>query len=785
MSDVPEMKVVAPRPSRWRNLSPVWLVPVLALAVSLGIAWRSYSDRGTLVRISFENASGVTAGETTLRYRDVTIGTVETVSFTSDLSRVIVSARVQSAVAETIPTDAEFWVVRPEVSTRGITGLNTVLSGVYIQGVWTPIQDAENTSFTGKEQAPLVEPGQKGTRIIIRAANGNQLKAGAPVFYRGIEVGRIEQPELSRSGDSVIVHAFIEAPYDQRLTTAARFWDMSGFSVSFGPGGLSLDVASIASLVTGGVAFDTVLDNGTPIRPDREFELYDDEKAARDSVLSSLGDNAVKFSITFEGTLNGLTSGAPVTYKGIRVGQVQSIGAVVETQGARRVVTLRTTVAIDPQALGLPEGAGTTDLMSFLQSAVQQGLRARLATQNLFSSALLVELVDLPEAAPAMLQVPEGELPILPSVASDIPDVTATAEGVLKRIDALPIEDLMNQAITLMASIQKITDAESTRAAPDKLVGLIDEARGLVGSPDTQALPGELRQTVANLQALTADLQQRGIAERLAAALESADKAAASVSAVSDEVPALVSDIRAVAQKAEALDIETLVASARQVLSSADRILDTDSARDLPPALTDALGQVRDLVAEFRQKQGTDRLVAALQGAQTAAQDVSASVAGVPELTQKLNALADKANALDAASLVNAATALMQNADGLIGTDAARQLPASMNGALDEVRTALAELREGGLVTNANAAMQSARDAADAVAQATETLPALADRLDRVAGQAESVLSAYGAQSTFNRDTLAMLRELRDAARAVSALARSIERKPNSLILGR
>lgn len=103
-----DMKISPPKKSFWRNLSFVWVVPILALAVSLGIAWQTYSDRGTLVNISFENASGIVAGETTLRYREVVVGQVEEVRFTSDLGRVLVQVRVDNEVVPFMDEDSAF-----------------------------------------------------------------------------------------------------------------------------------------------------------------------------------------------------------------------------------------------------------------------------------------------------------------------------------------------------------------------------------------------------------------------------------------------------------------------------------------------------------------------------------------------------------------------------------------------------------------------------------------------------------------------------------------------------
>lgn len=183
------MTLSAQRLSPWRNLSLVWLVPLAALAVSLGVAWKAYSDRGVLIRITFENASGIAANETTVRYRDVVIGRVEDVGFAEDLTKVAVWARIDKEIAPYLDQDAAFWVVRPEVSARGISGLSTVLSGVYIEGAWDQDQGSAEISFEGADRPPLVQPGRGGRRITLRTNDGRMISEGAPVLFRGIEVG--------------------------------------------------------------------------------------------------------------------------------------------------------------------------------------------------------------------------------------------------------------------------------------------------------------------------------------------------------------------------------------------------------------------------------------------------------------------------------------------------------------------------------------------------------------------------------------------------------------------
>ena len=112
-------------------------------------------------------------------------------------------------------------------------------------------------------------------------------------------------------------------------------------------------------------------------------------------------------------------------------------------------------------------------------------------------------------------------------------------------------------------------------------------------------------------------------------------------------------------------------------------------------------------------------------------------------------------------------------------------LPASLNGALDEMRGVLAEVRAGGAVGNVNAALASANQAARAIEDAVATLPALAARANRLVAQSETVIASYGERSRFSAETVQTLRDIQAAADAVTTLSRTIQRNPNSLLTGR
>jgi paraquat-inducible protein B len=691
-NDFPQMEITPEKRSMWRNLSYVWLVPVFALIVSLGVAWQSYLGRGVLITIEFENAAGITPKDTTIRFHDIVIGTVEEVSFTSDMAKVIVSARIDKTVAATLNPETLFWVVRPEVSARGVSGLSTVLSGVYVDSAWVPIENSEARAFVGAAQTPLIQPGLEGTRISIRTKDGSSLTAGAPVFFRGIEVGQLDTPVLSDTGDSTTVEAFINAPYDKFLTTDSRFWNMSGFSVSLGPSGLSLNVASLGALLTGGVAFDNVVSGGEPVTDSTVFSLFESETTARESVFTQLSENSVTMAVIFSESVRGLNAGALVEYRGLRVGQVSSIGAFIDRSTGQNAVRLRALLKIDPQTLGLAADADQAVTIAFLESLVEDGMRAKLATTSLFSAALKIELTDTVGEDAARISPDSNGTPVIPSIPSELPDFTATAEGVLKRINNLPIEDVLNQAVSLMASIEAIASAKGMLEAPDAALGLISEMRSLIGKDDTQAIPTELRGLVGELRGIVTDLRAQGAVDQLISALGNLDAASANIATASGDLPALIADLRAIAAKANDLKAEELLEAVTRVMDSANALLLTDGMKSIPPALA---------------------------------------------------------------------------------------------AALDEVQAALRDLRDGGAIENTNAALASARDAADAVAKAAADLPDVTGQLNALVAKADDLIATYGAKSTFNTETLDLLRELQKTAKAVAQLAQTIERNPNSLIIGR
>lgn len=633
----PEAKIEPARRAFWQRASIVWLIPLLALTIALGVAWQAYVDRGPLIEVEFSNAAGVAAGQTELRFRDVTVGRVERVRFTKDLGAVVVSIRVDKEVAPFVDTGSKFWVVRPKVTARGITGLDTVLSGVFIEGSWNSAAGTPATEFTGLNEAPLFRPGEVGLQIALRSNAQSSLTDDAPILYRGIEVGKIGRASISPKSGIAVAEAIIYEPHNQLITDATRFWEASGFEVSLSASGAEINFSSLASLISGGITFDTLVSGGNPVQDGAVFQVYYEEADARASIFSASDVDTLDLTVLFKDNVAGLVTGAPVELQGIRIGEVSHLGGVVtKDEAGRSVVQLNATLAIQPSRMGLSGSADAQEALIFLQEQVRAGLRARLATASLLTGGLKVELVSQEDQPAAEIDLDGNPFPILPTTTGEITDISATAEGVLTRINKLPIEELLNSAIDFLNATKTLVANEDLQGTPTEIRGLLADLRTLVGSQEVQEVPALLNATLVRVETLMASVEEQKMVEKLVAAVEAAGAAAGSVESAVAGAPALVARIEAVAAKAENLNIEDLLTEATELVDTAKTLIGSEDTAALPAALTGALTQIEATLSDLREGGAIENTNKTLASAQAAAEAVAVSVKDLPALMDRM-----------------------------------------------------------------------------------------------------------------------------------------------------
>lgn len=808
----PDIPVAPARRSLWDRVSIVWLVPLAALAVALAVGWQSLASRGPLIEIAFTDASGIAPRETQLRFRDVAVGVVESLRFSPDFDKVIVSVRLEPDVRDYVDADSSFWVVRPQVTAQGITGLETVLSGVYIKGQWDTEAGGFNRSFEGLAEAPLLSADEQGTMVVLRATNGG-LGGNVPLLYKGIEVGRVGPATVTLDGSAVEAEAVVLEPWDALLTQTTRFYNVSGFSLSFGANGASINFDSAASLLVGGVSFDTWISGAPLAQEGQSFTVYADADSARASVFSPDAGEPLMLTAVFEGNVTGLAIGAAVEIDGLRIGEVTALTGIVDqaTYGDGRV-RLLTQLAIQPARLGIDAADGTERALAILSDQVTAGLRARLVTGSLLNGALKVQLTTVPGLEPGEIDMDAQPYPALPVAASEIADIQATAQGTLDRINNLPIEELLASAKNFLDSATTLVASEDTQAVPGDVRRIIAQIETLTSSEGVQALPArldaaatDLQSTLAEAQSLLAGLNEGDGAARLLATVDSAQATLDQIRTAAEGVPDLVARIDAFVARADTLPLDQIATEAEALLADTRALIGSDGVQAVPAQVSDAIASLRAVIDEVQGSGvvgNVDSAVTELRGviadvdsatadipalvddARAALDQIREATTDLPDLIANADAVAEALAGADLQGTVAGARDLIAGLSDFLSRPEVQGLPGTVSDTVAGIGAMVDDLTEAGAVDSLNAAIASVEDAAGQVAASTEGLPGLIDRANGVLGSADTALSGLSDLGQTMRDVRTALREISRAADAVASLATRLERSPNALIFG-
>ncbi len=486
--ELPEA-VVVPR----SRVSLVWFVPVVALLIGGWLAYKAYTERGPGIRIEFKTAAGLEANKTKVKFKEVELGKVTSIEVHKDLRKVIVTAELVAGAERYLTQKTRFWVARPRVTVSQVSGLDTLLSGAYI-AIDPVIGGKLAREFVGLEVPPLFTTSEPGRKFILRSPTLGSLNIGSPVYYRYIQVGQVVGFELDPDGEAVSIELFVAAPNDRLVLTNTRFWNASGVDFKLNADGLTVDTQSILSVVVGGVAFDTpptLEDKGMPADENHYFPLY----ANREEALERVYLDKKRFLIFFDGSVRGLSVGAPVLLRGIKVGRVLDVQLEFDVDAFEfRIPVL---VEIEPQRVRFVGGDyAEVEKTAPLARFVKEGLRARLKSGSLVTGQLYVDLDFFDDEPAGEIRTRDG-YPVIPSVTS------------------APLEEIIDKAMALMDTLNGLPLQEIGNDLRDTVKG----AKAIATSKALGRSIAELESTLRGVSETTQNLN-RDVVPRLSAALE-------------------------------------------------------------------------------------------------------------------------------------------------------------------------------------------------------------------------------------------------------------------------
>jgi paraquat-inducible protein B len=459
-----ELPSAIPDARRRVRLPYVWILPIIVVIAGVFVAVREKLAEGTSIEITFHTADDLEPNKTKISYKAVEIGEVKEIHVSKDRKEVVVEARIHRNSTDYLVQDTRFWVVRPRVTGANISGLGTLVSGAYIS-VDVGHSTVPEHHFTGLEVPPIVTSGLPGREFILHAGDIGSLNIGSAVFYRHVPAGQVVAYALDPGGASVTVKVFINSPYDKFVTQDTKFWQASGVDMSIDSEGVKLHTESIASILEGGVAFQAPKDSTSSAEAaeDTEFKLYSD----RERAMRETDAVAETFILYFQGSLRGLSVGAPVDLRGINIGEVKRLSVEYD----RVAGELRFPVEVDifPQrirARARTPNAKNSDLSdvgghTMIDSMVAHGMRAELKDGNLLTGQKYVAVDVVKGAAPETVAW-DAHPPIFPTASGGLDEITDSIGSVAKKLDKVPFDQISNHLIATMATLDqtlKTTDS--------------------------------------------------------------------------------------------------------------------------------------------------------------------------------------------------------------------------------------------------------------------------------------------------------------------------------------
>ncbi|MCT6698586.1 intermembrane transport protein PqiB [Rheinheimera sp. 4Y26] len=537
--------------------SPIWIVPVVAVLIGGWMLYHTYKNQGATLTLLSSTAEGLVPGKTAIKSRSVDVGKVVSVELSQDLKQVVIKARMNPGTDVLLNDESQLWVVKPSVGRGGITGLNTLLSGAYIE--LQPGKGASNKfNFELLESPPIAPPDAPGVRVFLTSGDATSLSVGDPVLYRGYDVGTVELGEFDAKARSMRYQLFIRAPYDALVTENVRFWQASGMALDMSAEGVRIEMGSVATLLSGGVTFD-VLDGwpkGEQAENNSEFQLFQNKKSIQDGLYNEY----LEYLLFFDESVRGLTSGAPVEYRGVRIGTVMTVPYFFNMKKPLQIAFNRgIPVLIRVESGRLYDNLTLPELQRELDTAMQKGLRAVLKTGNLLTGGLYVDLNIVEGAADntaatqgsASLQntatgkvhelagadadaganthsgVVAAALPapvldefagyrLMPTARSGLGHIEQKVLQALDKINNLPVEQVLADSSATL---------NETRALMQQSQQLVQSLDTLLGKDSTQQLPAELKNTLEQLQQTLQGVSPGSpVYERLNSNLQAMDK---------------------------------------------------------------------------------------------------------------------------------------------------------------------------------------------------------------------------------------------------------------------
>ncbi len=489
----------------------MWLLPLIAIAIGGWLAWNTLSKEGPTITLSFETAEGLQAGQSQLKFKEIVLGTVQSLELTPDHKRVLVKIATTRQADPLLTSTTIFWVVKPRLFAGNLSGLSTLLSGAYVGMLPGEAAGKPQREFVGREDPPVLETNVPGHTFLLKANRVGSISIGSPVFFRDLDVGTVLGWDIADMARSVTIHAFVRAPYDGYVHDETRFWDASGFSVKLGGAGVDVQVESLRALLLGGIAFETpdTAINAATSSESHVFPLFKD----RDAADAASYTRQIPLVAYFSGSVQGLGPGSEVTMHGLVVGHVTDVRLGFDP--AKKAIVVPVHFEVQPERIaGVGQQIYKTAAEA-VDAVVKQGLRATLQSASLITGQQMVALDFVSDAPPATVTMEGTNFVVPTSESGGFAGLQASATELLSKVNTIPFDQIGKSLDGILQAANSVANGAQLKQTLTDLAATVAQLKNVTGhldsglSPTLRQLPdlvAGLQKTVANTNRLVESL---------------------------------------------------------------------------------------------------------------------------------------------------------------------------------------------------------------------------------------------------------------------------------------
>ena len=479
--------------SKFNFITSIWIVPFIALIIAGWLAYQHFAERGPEIKILFPQNEGLVAGQSVVKFKNVPVGKVTDIYAEEGTDGVIVVVRMNTTQSKPYMTEnAKFWIVKPEVGLSGVSGLDTLLSGTYINVHSTAGGKQSRDKFIG-----LTRPyrdSMKGEYFQLSSPNAENVSVGMPIYYKNIKVGQVEYLYLSLDDKHVEVIVFIDKEYVSYVQEDSKFWTKSMMNVDFTKGNLDIHIAPINFMLQGGIVFSSRGEGTTvSVAEGHVFPLYQSKTQAESTTIGSVTKSIKEFMLLTDEPIANLRVKSPVRFDGFDIGWVEDIQLSYSKKSHKMLGKIL--LEIDTSVFEDDHEIDSTGLSNFYQ-AVEEGLRAKISALDPITGMLFVDLTFKHQDGNGSI-TQKNKYALLPMASQSSNGIMTSMTQILDKLNNLPLEELI-------ASVHKVVEEsakpiENANVLLEDLQTTVKNINKFTGKKSFEVLPDELSKALKEM----------------------------------------------------------------------------------------------------------------------------------------------------------------------------------------------------------------------------------------------------------------------------------------------